>query len=64
MSPESQGEAPLTELEKARQLLSSTAIRALAEDRWQRWRPWLDWPLLLVFIAAMTFVLISSSASS
>ncbi len=43
-----------SELEKARQLLSSTAIRALAEDRWHKWRPWLDWPLLLVFVLAMS----------
>lgn len=62
MSPESQSEAPPSELEKARQLLSSTAILALSEDRWQRWRPWLDWPLLLVFIGVMTLIFAPTSS--
>jgi putative nucleotidyltransferase with HDIG domain len=56
MNDNTEREAPTSELEKARQLLSSTAIRALSEDGWQRWRPWLDWPLLLVFIFAMTLL--------
>jgi putative nucleotidyltransferase with HDIG domain len=43
-----------SELDEARRLLSSTAIRALAEDRWQRWRPWLDGPLLVVFVLAVS----------
>jgi cyclic-di-AMP phosphodiesterase PgpH len=41
-------ETPLSELEQARRLLSATAIRALAEDRWSRWRPWLDAPVFVV----------------
>lgn len=47
-------EAPASELEQARRLLSATAIRALAEDRWRRWRPWLDAP---VFLAVGLFLL-------
>ena len=47
-------QAPRSELEEARQLLSSTAISALAEDRWQKWRPWLDGPLLVVFVLAVS----------
>ncbi len=51
-----QGEetAAQARLREERRLLSSSAIRALAEDRWNRDWPWLDWPLLVVFIVAMT----------
>lgn len=45
------GTASESELAAARRLLSATAIRALAEDRWQKYRPWLDWPLLVVCVA-------------
>jgi putative nucleotidyltransferase with HDIG domain len=41
-------------LKAERELLSSSAIRALAEERWNIARPWLDWPLLLFFVIAMT----------
>ncbi|MGD9538987.1 MAG: HD family phosphohydrolase [Alphaproteobacteria bacterium] len=46
--------SPVARLREERRLLSAGAIRALAEDHWQRARPWLDWPLLLLFILAMT----------
>jgi len=45
-----------SELAHARRLLSATAIRALAEDRWQRHRPWLDWPVLALCIALLAVV--------
>ncbi len=45
---------PASELEQARRLLSSAAIGALAEDRWRKWRPWLDGPLLAVFVLVVT----------
>ena len=35
-----------SELAQARRLLSASAIRALGEDRWRRYRPWIDWPAL------------------
>lgn len=41
-------------LQAERALLSSSAIRALAEERWNRKRPWLDWPLIIAFVLAMT----------
>lgn len=47
-------EADQTELQRARELLSATAIRALAEDRWSRWRPWLDAPAFAVLLVALT----------
>lgn len=47
-------ETPPSELEQARRLLSATAIRALAEDSWSRWRRWLDAP---VFLAIGLFLL-------
>ncbi len=50
-----------TELQRARHLLSATAIRALAEDKWSRWRPWLDVPLAAVFVLFVT-VMISPGA--
>jgi len=46
-----------SDLEKARQLLSATAIRALSEDGWNRPRPWLDIPVLVLFLAVMTVVM-------
>ncbi len=46
--------SPVGDLESARRLLSATAIRALAEDRWKRARPWLDWPALVLFIVIAT----------
>lgn len=49
-----EAKSAVSELEQARALLSSSAIRALAEDHWRKWRPWLDWPLLLAFVLAMT----------
>ena len=42
-----------SELAQARRLLSATAIRALAEDRWQRYRPWLDWPILALSVVLL-----------
>ncbi|MEE8173263.1 MAG: HDIG domain-containing metalloprotein [Alphaproteobacteria bacterium] len=41
-------------LKAERALLSSSAIRALAEERWNIARPLLDWPLLVLFVIAMT----------
>ncbi|PWR24505.1 HD family phosphohydrolase [Zavarzinia aquatilis] len=49
-------ETDASDLQRARALLSATAIRALAEDRWTRWRPWLDSPLFAAVIIALTFV--------
>ena len=46
------GTASESELAAARRLLSATAIRALAEDRWQKYRPWLDWPLVVLCVLA------------
>ncbi|MDD3444005.1 MAG: HDIG domain-containing protein [Zavarzinia sp.] len=45
-----------SDLQRARALLSATAIRALAEDRWTRWRPWLDAPLFAALIVLLTLV--------
>ncbi|HYM33575.1 MAG TPA: HDIG domain-containing protein [Candidatus Cybelea sp.] len=50
---ESEAKVSESELAQARRLLSATAIRALAEDRWQKYRPWLDWPLFVVCIAVL-----------
>lgn len=44
-------------------LLSASAIRALAEERWNVARPLLDWPLLLVFVIAMTALFAPFSSS-
>ena len=41
-------------LNAERTLLSASAIRALAEERWNIARPLLDWPLLVLFVIAMT----------
>jgi len=41
-------------LNAERTLLSTSAIRALAEERWNIARPLLDWPLLVLFVIAMT----------
>jgi putative nucleotidyltransferase with HDIG domain len=41
-------------LEAERALLSTSAIRALAEEQWNVPRPLLDWPLLVLFVIAMT----------
>jgi len=41
-------------LKSERELLSASAIRALAEERWNVARPLLDWPLLILFVIAMT----------
>ncbi|PWR20889.1 HD family phosphohydrolase [Zavarzinia compransoris] len=46
----------LSDLQRARALLSATAIRALAEDHWTRWRPWLDAPLFAGLIVLLTLV--------
>jgi putative nucleotidyltransferase with HDIG domain len=53
-----------TELQRARALLSATAIRALAEDRWTRWRPWLDIPLMVLFVVAMTLLIAPADPQS
>ena len=45
------------ELTQAREELYRLATEALAQDRWQRWRPYLDVPLLALFIALMTALL-------
>ncbi len=58
VEPKEQDEA--SDLQKARQLLTATAIRALSEDGWNRARPWLDLPVLLVFLAVMTVVMAPS----
>lgn len=41
-------------LKAERSLLSASAIRALAEENWNRSRPWIDWPLLVLFVILMT----------
>ena len=41
-------------LKAERELLSSSAISALAEEHWNVPRPLLDWPLLVLFVIAMT----------
>ena len=41
-------------LKAERELLSTSAIRALAEEHWNIARPLLDWPLLILFVIAMT----------
>ena len=41
-------------LNAERTLLSTSAIRALAEERWNVARPFLDWPLLVLFVVVMT----------
>jgi len=41
-------------LKAERALLSTSAIRALAEEHWNVPRPLLDWPLLVLFVIAMT----------
>src|SRR5262249_24899053 len=46
-----------SELEQARRLLSATAIRALGEDVWRRWRPWLDAPLVLAIGVTLIWLL-------
>ena len=43
-----------SDLTRARDDLLILAKQALAQDRWQRWRPYLDIPLLGVFIVLMT----------
>ncbi len=53
MSTESGDRGPISELERARRLLSANAIRALAADRWQRRRAWLDWPALAGFVVLL-----------
>ncbi|WP_439813671.1 HD family phosphohydrolase [Zavarzinia sp. CC-PAN008] len=44
------------DLHRARQLLSATAIRALSQDVWTRWRPVLDVPILLGFLLGMALL--------
>jgi cyclic-di-AMP phosphodiesterase PgpH len=50
-------QAAPSELEQARRLLSATAIRALAEDHWARWRPWLDAPIFVALGLALLWLL-------
>lgn len=47
----------MSELEKARQLLSATAIRALSEDGWNRTQPLFDIPMLVLFLTVLTVVM-------
>lgn len=49
-------EGDISDLQRARALLSATAIRALAEDHWTRWRPWLDAPLFTALIVLLTLI--------
>ena len=51
-------------LQAERKLLSSSAIRALAEERWNISRPLLDWPLLILFVVAMTALFAPLGSSS
>ena len=44
-------------LDQARGLLNAAAIRALADDVWSVWRPWLDIPVAILFIVVMTWLL-------
>lgn len=53
MSGESERQTGESELAHARRLLSASAIRALAADRWQRYRPWLDLPLLALTVLVL-----------
>ncbi|RJF89553.1 HDIG domain-containing protein [Oleomonas cavernae] len=48
--------AEASDLVRARALLSATAIRALAEDRWTRWRPWLDAPVFALLVVGLTLI--------
>ncbi|SLN19287.1 Ribonuclease Y [Oceanibacterium hippocampi] len=43
-------------LAAARALLSATAIKALADDRWETVRPWIDYPLLVAFVVFLTLL--------
>lgn len=54
MSTGEPGSVSERSLKAERELLSSSAIRALAEERWNKSRPWIDWPLLVVFILVIT----------
>jgi hypothetical protein len=45
-------------LTETREALRKAAAAALAEDRWQRWRPILDIPAVLGFLVVMTMLLI------
>lgn len=53
MSAEPERQAGESELAHARRLLSASAIRALAADRWLRYRPWLDLPLLALMVVVL-----------
>jgi len=54
MSADDTGSLSERSLKAERELLSSSAIRILAEERWNKNRPWIDWPLLVVFIVVIT----------
>ncbi|MFA5121176.1 HD family phosphohydrolase [Zavarzinia sp.] len=56
ISPTAAEGTEASDLQRARALLSATAIRALAEDRWTRWRPWLDAPLFALVVIAITLI--------
>ena len=56
MKPKRDDVASESELAQARRLLSAAAIRALAEDRWRRDRPWIDWPALRVCLALLVML--------
>ncbi len=56
MTAEDKGTVSRRSLKSERALLSSSAIRALAQERWNKSRPWLDWPMLVLFIALVTAV--------
>ena len=50
-------------LEAERALLSTSAIRALAEEQWNVPRPLLDWPLLVLFVIAYALFFVRPGAS-
>ncbi len=51
-------------LKAERELLSTSAIRALAEEHWNIPRPLLDWPMLILFVIAMTALFAPFGSSS
>jgi len=56
MSAQADGSRPQSELAKSRAELLNRATAALSAERWRRWRPALDVPLLALFILLMTLL--------
>ena len=66
MSDDDSGGLGRESLKAERERLRAATERALVDERWHRPRPWLDWPLLVLFIAfmAVLFAPLSSSVRS